>query len=384
MKVTNASKRRVSFVLLNIIRLLLVVIFFFALFEGRRLVFFTSIFAFLLTFLPWAYAKIFKKESVALFDVILILIIFGLFSFWEIRGVYTNFWLLAFLMNFAQAIAIGILGMTAVYTFFKVTNLEANAFAISVFSFCFAFSLGTLLEIGEIIADSLFRFSIHEAGLFGTAGDLAVYFAGSFIVSFSGYFSLKKGKPILVSTLLESFVEKNPKLFFINAPNHGGDHVGHVRELIQKGEGTKVEFKSTLRKNLHTNTVDKQIEHAVLKTVNAYLNSDGGTLLVGVSDKGEILGLDSDQFNNGDHAQRHFVQLVNDHIGAEFLPLVQTQIVNVDGKCVLKVDCKKSDKEAFLKQGKDEHFYVRQGSVSMPVSGSALLRYIESTFRNRE
>ena len=154
--------------------------------------------------------------------------------------------------------------------------------------------------------------------------------------------------------------------------------------MISDGEGPSVEFKSTLRKNLYTNSFDKQMEHSVLKTINAYLNTIGGSLLIGVSDKKEILGLDADQFDSHDHAHRHLVQLIHDHLGAEFLPFIRTQIVYLDGKPLMLVECKKGDKESFLKQGRDEFFYVRQGSLTKPLSGSELLRYIEGTFRNKE
>ena len=380
-KIKEKSQRKVRFILLNAIRFILILVLFFAFFEGRRLILFTAIAVFVITFAPAIYTLIFKKDSNALFDFIIIIFILGLFSFWEIKGTYANNWLLAFFMNSAEAIALGFLGLTVVYTFFKHYKLSENSFAISFFSFCLAFTLGTVFELSKFVIDGIFNFSIHDAGLFGTAGNLTVYLAGAFAVSYAGYFFLRKGKPILVSKFLEEIVEKNTKFFGVKNIN-SENHANIVLELIKNGESDKLEFKSTLRKNLHTNNMDKQIEYAILKSVNAYLNSDGGTLLVGVSDNGEILGLDADQFESEDHAQRHLTHLINNHIGAEFLPFIQVKAVKIDGKSVLKIDCKKSHKETFLKNGKDDHFYVRQGSLSMPLSGSALVRYIESSFRD--
>ncbi len=380
----SEPQRKVRFILLNIIRILLVLVFIFAYLNGRKLLLLTSIFAFFITFMPALFKIFLKKEPAALFDVVIILLGFGLFTFWEIRGVYENNLILAFFMTLAEAIALGLLGLTLVHTFFKNTQIETNAFFISLFSFCLGFTFGVLLEITEVVIDSVFKFRIHEVGLFNPIEDLGVYLIGSLIVAIVGYFSLKRGKQVLISKFLEGIVEKNPRLFGMRNNASLEHHEQHIREMIKKGEGNKVEFKSALRKNLHTNTFDKQIEHATLKTINAYLNSDGGTLLIGVSDNGEILGLDADQFSNEDHVHRHLMQLINDHIGAEFLPLVRAQVVKIDNKSVLKVDCKKSGKEAFVKVGKDEHFYVRQGSLSMPLTGSALLRYVESAFRKKE
>jgi hypothetical protein len=369
---------------LNTIRIILVLVFLFADLNGRKLLLFTSVFALLITFMPWLFRFFLKQEPIALFDIIIILLCFGLFAFWEVRGVYSSNVIVAFFMTLAEAVALGLLGLTLVHTFFKNTQIESNSFLISVFSFCLGFTFGALLEILEVIFDSLFNFRIHEVGLFSPIEDLGVYLIGALIVSVVGYFSLKRGKHILISTFLENIVEKNPRLFGMRSNVSSEYHEQQIREMIKKGEGNKVEFKSTLRKNLHTDSCDKQIEHASLKTINAYLNSDGGTLLIGVSDEGEILGLETDQFSNDDHAHRHLIQLINDHIGAEFLPLVRAQVVKIDNKSILKVDCKKSEKEAFIKSGKDEHFYVRQGSLSMPLTGSALLRYVESEFRKKE
>jgi type I restriction enzyme R subunit len=58
-----------------------------------------------------------------------------------------------------------------------------------------------------------------------------------------------------------------------------------AEKIIRVGEGLTVEFKSTLRWNVKENRKDPQMEHAVLKTVAAFLNSDGGILLIGVEEQ---------------------------------------------------------------------------------------------------
>jgi hypothetical protein len=47
------------------------------------------------------------------------------------------------------------------------------------------------------------------------------------------------------------------------------------------------------------------------------------------------------------------------------------------------MDSERSRKESFIKNGKDEQFYIRQGALSMPLTGSSLLKYIETNFRNK-
>jgi len=64
-----------------------------------------------------------------------------------------------------------------------------------------------------------------------------------------------------------------------------------VAELVARGESDRVEFKSTARINLHTGAKDERMEQVVAKTVGAFLNAEGGTLLIGVDDAGQALGL---------------------------------------------------------------------------------------------
>ena len=71
--------------------------------------------------------------------------------------------------------------------------------------------------------------------------------------------------------------------------------MGRSGDLVG-GETTRVEFKSTLRVNLHTGQVDKKMEHSCLKTIAAFLNSHGGHLVVGINDSGVVLGVDQDGF----------------------------------------------------------------------------------------
>ncbi|EKD26598.1 MAG: hypothetical protein ACD_79C01103G0001 [uncultured bacterium] len=80
-------------------------------------------------------------------------------------------------------------------------------------------------------------------------------------------------------------------------------------ELISKGEGQHIEFKSTLRMNLHTMKPDREMEFAVLKTIAGFLNSEGGTLLIGLNDQGEIIGIKNDNFTNKDKMMLHLTNL---------------------------------------------------------------------------
>lgn len=158
------------------------------------------------------------------------------------------------------------------------------------------------------------------------------------------------------------------------------DLPGQIGSLIAAGEGDSVEFKSTIRCNLHTGKPDKAIENAWLKTVVAFMNSEGGTLLVGVEDDGNVLGLADDGFDNDDKLLLHVGNLLTRCIGSEFSPFVDFRLVPIgaEGTSVLVVRCVEASRPAFLKRGTDEDFYIRVGPGSRKLNAREVLEYLEA------
>lgn len=149
-----------------------------------------------------------------------------------------------------------------------------------------------------------------------------------------------------------------------------------IRKLIARGEGPTLEFKSTVRMNLKSGKSGKEIELAWLKGATAFMNTDGGTLLIGVRDDGEILGLQPDGFENEDRCRLHLKNLVNQHIGAELSPLIRFEVGTVDEKAIAVVQCERSPKPVFLKAKNRELFYVRSGPSSVELSSREVLDYV--------
>ncbi|MFQ5446949.1 MAG: RNA-binding domain-containing protein [Saprospiraceae bacterium] len=151
-------------------------------------------------------------------------------------------------------------------------------------------------------------------------------------------------------------------------------------QLIQEGESEHVEFKSSLRWNMHTRRKDHSIEHAVLKTVCAFMNAEGGTLLVGVNDEGQILGLKNDQFLNEDKMMLHLTKLVSDRINPLHNQFLDMQVETIKGKQVLRIECEAATAPAYLTNGHDEIFYVRTGPASTNLPVSKIYDYISMRF----
>jgi len=149
-----------------------------------------------------------------------------------------------------------------------------------------------------------------------------------------------------------------------------------LRALIDRGESDALEFKSTLRWNLKTNKPGREIEKAWLKTVVAFLNTEGGTLLIGVADDGEIVGIGRDGFRNEDKYLLHFNNCVKQNIGLEFARFLSFGLKAIEGEKILVVDVEPADEPAFLIIGEDEEFYVRVGPASRKVSPKQALEFL--------
>ena len=154
----------------------------------------------------------------------------------------------------------------------------------------------------------------------------------------------------------------------------------NTKDLIKQGESDYVEFKSTLRYNLKANKNDVNIELASLKTVAAFLNTSGGTLLIGVTDNGNIEGLDKDNFAKDDKLLLHFTNLLRDKIGQQTLGFVHFEIVEVNSRKILRVDVSKSNTPVFVTHQNNEYFYVRSGPSTLSLKLSEFNKYNQKHF----
>ncbi len=132
--------------------------------------------------------------------------------------------------------------------------------------------------------------------------------------------------------------------------------------------------------NLHTGNPDPKIEHSVLKTIAAFLNSQGGTILIGANDEGEILGCDKDNFSNEDRMALHLVNLVKTRLGIHLMTFVEPIFEDCNGKRVLRIDCRPSDQPVYMKDGDREQFFVRTGPATNELLPSQIMAYLKTRF----
>ncbi len=166
-----------------------------------------------------------------------------------------------------------------------------------------------------------------------------------------------------------------------SAPSPSVPQKSEEEKMIEVGEGSKVEFKATLRWNLHSRQFDKEVENSSLRTIVAFLNTEGGTLFIGVKDNGDIRGLEIDKFPNDDKLLLHLGNIINERIGRHYVDLIRYDLKDVNGVKVLRVDCKPSSTPVFLKFENEECFYIRNGPSSVKLSTRDTLKYSKKHFR---
>jgi len=150
--------------------------------------------------------------------------------------------------------------------------------------------------------------------------------------------------------------------------------------LIDSGEGAEVEFKSTLRTNLHTGQHDPKMELMVLKTIAAFVNGRGGRLLIGVADNGAPVGIGADHFENEDRASLHLANLLHNRIGQPISMYVHSRFDDFEDVRVLIVECTKGHDPVYVKDGQIDRFYIRNGAATIELTGSKIQAYIKSRF----
>ena len=92
------------------------------------------------------------------------------------------------------------------------------------------------------------------------------------------------------------------------------------------------------------------------------------------------LGLSADGFPNEDKMGLHLVNLVKDRIGEVFMPYVHLHFQDQDGERVLSVGCEAGPKPAFVKDGKEQRFFVRGGNATTELTGPSIIDYSSKRF----
>ena len=205
-----------------------------------------------------------------------------------------------------------------------------------------------------------------------------------------------------VEDKIQEIVETNFGLYkrITDDPNFGralknylfDDYIRRHRraeELLKLQESKTLEFKSSLRWNLKEDRKDdRHVTHAALKTIAAFLNTEGGDLLIGVDDDRNVLGIDHDRLETDDKFMRHLAQAVRNGLGDPAGTCIDPKTQIVEGKTVCLVSCQRSPEPVYLRwkgmeKTADGNLYVRTGPGTVRLGEEDAAQYVASRFGSK-
>lgn len=166
------------------------------------------------------------------------------------------------------------------------------------------------------------------------------------------------------------------------APATTGDALPTVSDLLRQMETQRVEFKKSARASLDNDAPEKVINEGVVKTVAAFLNGVGGTLGIGITDDGDIVGLQPDldfKHQDLDGYQNWLTTLLINNIGGGVVGAhVHLRFESVGSELVCLVDVTPSPSPVYAKTTKgDACFYVRVNNTTRMLDGPDVPNYID-------
>lgn len=144
-------------------------------------------------------------------------------------------------------------------------------------------------------------------------------------------------------------------------------------------ENSQLEFKSSFEWNTRTGTKSRDLKWGVLRSVAGFLNSTGGTLLIGVNDQGQPVGLDHELKSlNTDKAEDVFEGKLREAFKNSLDPfplgLIDIVYESIDNFRICKISVQPTKQTTYLSV-KDangihsEELCIRDGNRTLNLSG---------------
>lgn len=159
-----------------------------------------------------------------------------------------------------------------------------------------------------------------------------------------------------------------------------------VEEIIEADESRELEFKSTFQWDMRERKQNKSLQKQVLKTLAAFMNSDGGTLVIGVTDDKEIIGLEHDLKlvkDSLDAFENRLLSVFSTAIGAPYSLHCKMRFADAqDGKKVCVIDVVAAKEPVFVDFQGQHEFFIRRGNATVSLNASDQHTYTRQRFSN--
>lgn len=159
----------------------------------------------------------------------------------------------------------------------------------------------------------------------------------------------------------------------------------NIHNVIENGENNFVEFKSSFRYDVNQGKVNKALEMVIMKTLAGFMNSEGGTLLIGVDDEGNILGLKNDygtlKRKDKDGFEQLLMTTVANSLGTASCKLIHLNFHSVNDNEVCRLSVKVAPNPVYVKHDKTSKFYIRTGSGTREMELHEAVEYINEKYK---
>lgn len=153
-----------------------------------------------------------------------------------------------------------------------------------------------------------------------------------------------------------------------------------VVDLLEQGECATIEFKSSMRWDYRQERVNTDLTKVVARTLSAFLNSKGGTLLIGVDDDAKVLGIEHDLTTlskaSTDKYELTLRNAISTHLGASVDPHVGVKFEAVDDKLVALATCSEHPEPVYFADGNRVEMLVRAGNLTRSLDIRSAVQYV--------
>jgi len=138
-----------------------------------------------------------------------------------------------------------------------------------------------------------------------------------------------------------------------------------INTLLEMDESIQLEFKSTFQWDIVQGCKNKMLRLEVLQTIAAFNNTEGGYLVIGVSDNKDIFGLEKDynlfrRPNKRDVFYQTLSNVIESKISRDFAASIDVKFFEKESKDICRIKIEFGDEPVWVKENKNnEIFYIR-------------------------
>ena len=168
--------------------------------------------------------------------------------------------------------------------------------------------------------------------------------------------------------------------------NSMSEDLEDIKNILSHSEDSYREYKSSFRYDYMQEKPNINLELPVIKSIAAFLNCDGGSLIIGVDDKKNILGLEKDyqtlKKKDSDGFQLAVIQAVSEKISVEVCRNIRFSFFKTDDKEICIIRVKPFHQPAYVELKNETLFFIRTGNSTQSLDTRAAVEYIKQRWKH--